>query len=130
MTRPPPRSPLFPHPPLSRSLRSQLAPGAPRQGGPPLPADLPGLAPEAAARIAPADSQRIQRALEVCYVTGRPISQLQRATASPLERWPLRYWILAPKSRAELHQRIARRFEAMMAAGFLDEVVGLHRSQA
>ena len=63
-------------------------------------------------------------------MTGRPISQLQRAPASPLEGWPLRYWMLAPKSRAELHQRIARRFEAMMAAGFLDEVIGLRRSKA
>jgi len=42
----------------------------------------------------------------------------------------LRYWILAPKSRAGLHEQIARRFEAMMAAGFLDEVIGLRRSKA
>jgi tRNA dimethylallyltransferase len=111
-------------------LRSQLDARAARHGWPALHAELSGLDPEAAARIAPADSQRIQRALEVCYMTGRPISQLQRATASPLEGWPLRYWILAPKSRAELHQRIIRRFEAMMAAGFLDEVIGLRRSKA
>ena len=111
-------------------LRSQLDARAARHGWPALHAELSGLDPEAAARIAPADSQRIQRALEVCYMTGRPISQLQRTTASPLEGWPLRYWILAPKSRAVLHQRIAGRFEAMMAAGFLDEVIGLRRDGA
>src|SRR5882724_6412734 len=110
-------------------LRSQLDARAARQGWPALHAELSGLDPEAAARIAPADSQRIQRALEVCYMTGRPISQLQRATVSPLAGWPVRYWVLAPRERAVLHERIARRFDAMMAAGFLEEVIGLRRSQ-
>src|SRR5580700_2907257 len=110
-------------------LRSQLDARAAKHGWPALHAELAGLDPQAAARIAPADSQRIQRALEVCYMTGRPISQLQRATASPLAGWPLRYWILAPGRRAVLHERIARRFDDMMAAGFLDEVIRLRRSQ-
>src|SRR6202163_2632201 len=110
-------------------LRSQLDARAAMHGWPALHAELTGLDPQAAARIAPADSQRIQRALEVCYMTGRPISQLQRATVSPLAGWPLRYWVLAPKERAVLHERIARRFDAMMAAGFLDEVIGLRRSK-
>src|SRR5256885_9615246 len=60
-------------------LRSQLDARAARHGWPALHAELAGLDPQAAARIAPADSQRIQRALEVCYTTGRPISQLQRS---------------------------------------------------
>jgi tRNA dimethylallyltransferase len=110
-------------------LRSQLDARAAQHGWPALHAELAGLDPQAAARIAPADSQRIQRALEVCYMTGRPISQLQRATVSPLAGWPLRYWVLAPKERAVLHERIARRFDAMMAAGFLDEVIGLRRNK-
>src|ERR1700686_511864 len=109
-------------------LRSQLDARAAKHGWPALHAELAGLDPEAAARIAPADRQRIQRALEVCYTTGRPISQLQRATISPLAGWQLRYWVLAPKKRAMLHERIARRFDAMMAAGFLDGVIGLRRS--
>ncbi|MGC1728210.1 MAG: tRNA dimethylallyltransferase, partial [Steroidobacteraceae bacterium] len=83
------------------------------------------LDPEAAVRIAPHDRQRIQRALEVCYTTGRPISQLQRATVSPLSDWRVRHWMLAPRDRATLHARIARRFDAMMADGFLDEVTAL-----
>ena len=56
---------------------------------------------------------------------GQPISKLQRGTASPLEGWPLRYWVLSPPDRAVLHERLARRFTAMMAAGFLDEVRAL-----
>jgi tRNA dimethylallyltransferase len=61
----------------------------------------------------------------VCLSTGRPISELQRATVSPLENWPLMHWVLAPGERAQLHERLARRFEAMMAAGFLAEVARL-----
>ena len=110
-------------------LRAELDARAARQGWPALHAELARLDPEAAARVAPADSQRIQRALEVCYNTGRPISQLQRATVSPLAGSPVHYWMLAPP-RAVLHERIARRFDAMMAAGFLDEVRSLHRDGA
>src|SRR6202163_1479074 len=109
-------------------LRSQLDARAAMHGCAALHAELTRLDPEAASRIAPAGSQRIQRALEVCYMTGRPISQLQRATVSPLAGWPLRYWVLAPRERAVLHERIARRFDAMMAAGFLDDVVEVRRS--
>src|SRR5437016_9428922 len=111
-------------------LRWQLDARAAQYGWPALHAELAGLDPQAAARIAPTDSQRIQRALEVCYATGRPISQLQRVTVSALAGWRLRYWILAPRRRAVLHERIARRFDAMMAAGFLEEVMGLRRGGA
>jgi tRNA dimethylallyltransferase len=106
-------------------LRASLDARAARLGWPALHAELHALDPEAARRIAPTDSQRIQRALEVCYSAGQPISQLQRATVSPLAGMPYRYWILAPPDRALLHQRVARRFEEMMAAGLLDEVVAL-----
>ena len=116
-------------PPADPLLRSQLDARAAKHGWLALHAELAGLDPQAAARIAPADSQRIQRALEVCYMTGQPISQLQRATVSALAGRQLRYWILAPRRRAVLHERIARRFDDMMAAGFLDEVIGLRRSK-
>jgi tRNA dimethylallyltransferase len=104
------------------SLRAELDRRAARQGWPALHAELGRLDPEAAARISPADSQRIQRALEVCYASGRPISQLQRESPGAAASWPLRYWILAPCERGELHERIARRLADMMAAGFLEEV--------
>src|SRR5207253_765413 len=75
---------LAPLPQADSRLRAELDARAARQGWPALHAELARLDPEAAARVAPTDSQRIQRALEVCYNTGRPISELQRATVSPL----------------------------------------------
>jgi tRNA dimethylallyltransferase len=103
-------------------LRRELDARAGRAGWPALHAELARLDPEAAARIAPNDAQRIQRALEVCLATGRPISELQRATVSPLAAFDVRYWILNPPDRGVLHERLAQRLSAMMAGGFLDEV--------
>ncbi|HET7758049.1 MAG TPA: tRNA (adenosine(37)-N6)-dimethylallyltransferase MiaA [Steroidobacteraceae bacterium] len=112
-------------PPAAPGLRRELDERAAARGWPALHAELAALDPEAAARIAPNDSQRIQRALEVCYTTGRAISELQRATVSPLAGWPVRYWMLCPPDRTALHQHLARRLEAMMQEGFLDEVRSL-----
>jgi tRNA dimethylallyltransferase len=112
-------------PQAAPELRAQLDERAARLGWPALHAELRHLDPEAAARIAPNDSQRIQRALEVSLSTGQPISQLQKNTVSPLADWPLEYFVLAPHDRAALHERLARRFAGMMAAGFLEEVQGL-----
>ena len=88
---------LAPLPQASAELRAQLDERAAREGWPALHTELLRLDPQAAARIAPNDSQRIQRALEVCYTTGRPISELQRATVSPLAGLPLKYWALGPQ---------------------------------
>jgi tRNA dimethylallyltransferase len=112
-------------PAAAPELRAQLDARGTREGWPALHAELGRLDPEAASRIAPHDSQRIQRALEVCYIAGEPISKLQRNTVSPLAGRAVRYWVLAPTDRALLHERIAQRFTAMMAAGFLDEVRAL-----
>ena len=109
-------------PAASAPLRSELDARAEALGWPALHAELARLDPQAAARIAANDGQRIQRALEVCYTTGEPISKLQRATVSPLAGFSVRYWILCPRDREVLKQRIALRFDSMMAAGFLDEV--------
>ena len=106
-------------------LRAELDARAAVLGWPALHAELRSLDPIAAARIAPLDSQRIQRALEVCLSTGRPLSELQRATTSPLADFPVRYFVLAPRERAVLHTRLGERFERMMAAGFLAEVATL-----
>jgi tRNA dimethylallyltransferase len=112
-------------PAAAPALRARLDEQAATRGWAALHAELQRLDPQAAARIAPADGQRIQRALEVCVTTGRPLSELQRATASPLEGYPVRYWALTPQDRAALHARLARRFGLMMEAGFLEEVRGL-----
>ncbi|HEV2229279.1 MAG TPA: tRNA (adenosine(37)-N6)-dimethylallyltransferase MiaA [Steroidobacteraceae bacterium] len=103
-------------------LRRELDARAAALGWPALHAELARLDPVAAARIAPNDAQRIQRALEVLKATGRPISEQQGRTPSPLAPYSVRYWMLSPPDRTVLHQRLSWRLEAMMAAGFLDEV--------
>ena len=117
---------LAPLPQASAPLRREIDERAARSGWPALHAELARLDPEAAARIHRNDSQRIQRALEVCLTTGRRLSQLQRETTSPLAGAPLKAWALAPRDRSLLHHRLASRFHAMMAAGFLEEVRALH----
>jgi tRNA dimethylallyltransferase len=88
-------------------------------------AQLARLDPAAATRIHPNDPQRIQRALEVTYTAGRPISELQRSARSPLGDTPLQNWALVSANRATLHARIESRFHEMMKLGFLQEVAGL-----
>jgi tRNA dimethylallyltransferase len=116
---------LAPLPQAAPELRRELDARAAEHGWPALHAELARLDPAAAARITPHDRQRIQRALEVCYTTGRPISELQRDTVSPLSGWRVQHWMLAPRERATLHARIAQRFDTMMRDGFLDEVRAL-----
>ncbi len=105
-------------------LRRAIDARAAAEGWPSLHAELARLDPEAAARIHPNDPQRIQRALEVYRVAGAPLSQLQRATRSPLQgRLPR--WALAPADRGALHDRLERRLARMMDEGFLAEVARL-----
>jgi tRNA dimethylallyltransferase len=117
---------LAPLPQASPALRRQLDERAARLGWPALHAELARLDPLAARRIEPRDGQRIQRALEVCYSAGQPLSRLQRETVSPLAGATVETWALVPSDRALLHRRLARRWQAMMAAGFLEEVRALH----
>src|SRR5688572_20349875 len=77
--------------------------------------------PAAADRIAPGDRQRIQRALEVHALTSRPITELQQVD-DRRERPSVLAISLVPESREDLAARIARRFDAMVAAGFVGEV--------
>lgn len=88
---------------------------------------LAQLDPPTAARLAPADAQRIQRALEVVLTTGQPLSLwLQARPAEPLP-YRLRKVALAPAERSVLHQRIAERFDTMLADGLVDELAGLRQ---
>ncbi|MGD9388351.1 MAG: tRNA (adenosine(37)-N6)-dimethylallyltransferase MiaA [Gammaproteobacteria bacterium] len=111
------------------SVRAALDREAAAHGWPALHRRLASVDPVAAARIQPGDAQRIQRALEVWQLAGRPLSELQAEAGGGrgLEGWRLLKLALAPPDRAELHARIAARFEEMMAAGFLDEVRGLYQ---
>lgn len=103
------------------ALREELGRRAEREGWPALHAELARLDPVAATRIRPSDPQRIQRALEVCLSTGRPLSVLQ-AQLSRRPPYRLLKLVLLPVDRGVLHARIERRFDAMLAAGFLAEV--------
>jgi len=102
-------------------IRAELDERAARAGWPALHAELAAVDPASAARIAPNDSQRIQRALEVHLLSGRPLSAWHTA---PSGRAPLLV-SLEPRERAWLHARIGERFAAMLDAGFVDEVRAL-----
>jgi tRNA dimethylallyltransferase len=102
-------------------LRAELAAEAQRYGWPHLHARLHKLDAAAAARIGPADGQRIQRALEVIALSGRPLSTQQGGRRARLPCRVLKLALL-PEDRVPLHARIASRFDAMLADGFLDEV--------
>jgi len=106
------------------AVRAELDAEGRALGWPALHARLEQVDPEAAARIAPTDRQRIQRALEVHALTGLPLTELQRrgAAAPPLTIATI---ALVPEDRAVLAQRIERRFDAMVAAGFVREVENL-----
>ncbi|MEP7056637.1 MAG: tRNA (adenosine(37)-N6)-dimethylallyltransferase MiaA [Caldimonas sp.] len=104
------------------AIRAELAERAARDGWAALHAELAQVDPAAAARIAPADAQRIQRALEVYRVSGEPISARRTRTPSSA---PPPLIALEPRDRGWLHQRIEARFAAMLEAGLVDEVRAL-----
>jgi tRNA dimethylallyltransferase len=109
-------------------LRARLDARAAKEGWPALHAELAQVDPATAARLEPKDSQRIQRALEVWELAGVPLSSLQgrrKDACDALE--PALRVALVPSDRARLHQTIARRFDAMLAAGLVDELHALRR---
>ena len=81
--------------------------------------------PITASRLAPGDSQRIGRALEIWTATGRPLSAYHQAPKTAAPTWNIPVISLEPTDRAWLHERIALRFDQMMAQGFMDEVRSL-----
>ena len=90
--------------------------------------ELQRLDPETAARLKPNDSQRIERALEIHQLTGKPMSQhlAEHATAAaPLNLHTL---ALIPSDRSLLHAQINQRFNQMIEHGFLDEVRQLRQN--
>ena len=111
-------------PPADPRIRAQIDDDASRQGWPAMHAELARVDAPAAARIKPGDAQRIQRALEVYRLTGKPISGLQSRPASDLP-FELRAFALVPEDRSELHKRIAERFDAMLKAGLVEELAAL-----
>jgi tRNA dimethylallyltransferase len=113
-------------PQADAAVRAAIDAEAASRGWPALHAELEKVDPRSAQRIAPRDSQRIQRALEVWRLTGEPLSALQGAARHELP-FTLKSFALVPSDREALHARIALRFDAMLAAGLVDEVRGLRR---
>ncbi len=115
-------------PKADAQVRAALEAEAQAKGWPALHAELAQVDPVTAARLAPGDSQRIQRALEVFRVSGRPLSSFHTTKTIATGAYAARATTLIslePSDRAWLHARIAQRFDAMLAAGFLDEVKAL-----
>ena len=115
---------LAPLPGADPAVRAELEAEARRRGWPALHAELARVDPEAARRIHPNDPQRIQRALEVHRLTGRPLTELQRAGARR-RRLRLHKAALMPLGRERLRARIAERFDRMLAEGLVEEVARL-----
>ncbi|WP_431478324.1 tRNA (adenosine(37)-N6)-dimethylallyltransferase MiaA [Massilia eburnea] len=107
------------------ALRAQLDQEAARIGWPAMHARLAQVDPETAARLKPNDSQRVQRALEIHALCGKPMSELLSRREKEELPFDLVSFALEPSDRAWLHERIARRFDIMLDGGFLDEVKAL-----
>ncbi len=107
-------------------VRAALSADAATLGWPGMHARLASIDPAAAARIAPQDAQRIQRALEVHALTGRTLSSLQQQSLKTAQPDDYLRLVLAPPEKATLDARLAQRFDSMLAAGFLAEVRALH----
>ena len=106
------------------ALRSQLEQEALRHGWPAMHARLATVDPVTAGRLAPNDSQRIGRALEVWHATGKPLSHwhAQGSATGVTGLRPLALISLEPEQRSWLHERIAQRFDLMLQQGFLQEM--------
>ncbi len=120
------REGLHDMPPADAAVRAALDAEAAARGWPALHDELAQVDPPTAARLAPLDAQRIQRALEVYRLSGRPLSEWH-AQARPVGHgaaadiaWPV--LSLEPRARGWLHERIAERLDQMFEAGFVDEV--------
>ncbi|WHP48135.1 tRNA (adenosine(37)-N6)-dimethylallyltransferase MiaA [Mannheimia bovis] len=112
---------LSPLPSADPTIRAEIEARAEQQGWAVLHQELVKIDPIAGARINPNDSQRINRALEVFYITGKTMTELtaQQGEALP---YNILQFAIAPEARAVLHQRIEQRFHKMIDLGFEEEV--------
>ena len=104
------------------ALRAEIDAEAAAHGWPAIHARLASLDPATAARLHPTDSQRLQRALEICLLSGRKMSELLAESESTKPPYDFLSIGLLPSDRSVLHTRIARRFDEMLLAGLDDEV--------
>ena len=116
---------IAPLPQADPAYRRHLDERAASQGWEALHAELAEVDPESAQRIQPADSQRIQRALEVHHLSGESLTDLHARAESRALPYTVKKFALWMEDRKLLHRLIAQRFEQMMEQGFLEEVRGL-----
>ncbi len=110
------------------AIRAAIDAEAQAAGWPALHAELADIDPEAAKRIKPTDSQRLQRAIEVFRLSGRPLSDWQRAAMpSPDDAEYLKFALMPP--RPILHERIEKRLKIMIEKGFVDEIDRLRQRE-
>jgi tRNA dimethylallyltransferase len=117
-------------PQADAAVRAALEAEARERGWAALYAELARIDPAAAARIKPGDAQRIQRALEVFRISGKPLSALQGARVAARAQHRFVSLSLVPAERSVLHRRIALRFETMLAAGLVEELAALRGKYA
>jgi tRNA dimethylallyltransferase len=108
----------------SEEVRARLRASAAKRGAMHLHGVLRRMDREAAEKIAPSDEQKLIRAIEVCVLTRKPISEVQRAGRNPLQGWEVLKIGLMP-AREELYRRIEARTETMLRSGWVEEVCGL-----
>lgn len=109
-------------PSADKHVRLTIENSAKELGWPAMHQQLAELDQESAARIKPTDSQRIQRALEVCYLTQQPMSEILKTPRQTDFPYHVINIALIPSDRSQLHLRIAERFEAMLNCGLINEV--------
>ena len=117
-------------PQADAAVRAAIEAEAGQRGWPALHAELARIDAPTAARIKPGDAQRIQRALEVFRITGKPLSTLQGARVAAAVPYRFVQIALVPAERALLHRRIELRFEVMLAAGLVEELAALRAKYA
>ena len=115
-------------PQADAALRAEIDAEAAAEGWPAMHAKLAVFDPSTAARLHPTDSQRLQRALEIYRLTGKPMSELLAASEQQKPPYNFLSIGLLPADRAVLHERIAHRFDDMLLAG-LDEEVRMLRAK-
>ena len=117
-------------PQADAAVRAAIEDEAKVKGWPALHAELARIDAPTAARLKPGDAQRIQRALEVFRITGAALSALQGARVAAEAEYRFVPIALVPSERSALHRRIEHRFEAMLAAGLVEELAFLRRKYA
>ena len=114
-------------PQANAETRARIEAEAAEYGWPSMHRRLAEVDPAAAERIHPNDPQRLSRALEVYELSGRPMSVLWQENGPPVLPYRLIKMAVAPTDRADLHERIARRFRLMLEQGLVEEVEALYR---